>query len=553
MEVTAGSQLEFAGGFPVINDSGLPDEVVIGDGSMREVASTLSRWVNDARNAAGTSTMFNRSLYTPPDNVYAEMRAARAAVRADDIVGGVAEITESFAFGGVKWEGDDPDETDIFNQLNRDLNLDDLLRKQWRDVYTYSSYVCAVRWGWREYKVRGETENGTRRKKKYRAWMPVEIRTIDPTKVVPIRHSPFGDDLLAWCATNGEVDHYLSAFRGDLIDPQMAEFFSGVYTPSKAEADELSHLGVDINNLLVINPEKAWRFTLTKPDYERFADVRMRTVFKLLDLKQQLVNADRAMLIGAANYILLLRKGDKDFPAQPQEMQNLKENFQFLAKLPVIISDHRLTVDIIAPKTDFVLQSERYDTIDTRLLSRLLGTLTFSSRGQRNETNVTLSKAVARGMQNRRHMMARALEHNIARAIFNHPRNIGVFDGEPPSLVFTPRNIELEQDGTTIQALVGLRSSRDLSRESILEYFGFDQAAEAQRMEIEGEKYDDVFKTQVPFSAAPGQATGPNGEPESPQASGGRGGRPRGGGDSTNNATRVRPQTESGNPSTGGS
>ena len=97
---------------------------------------------------------------------------------------------------------------------------------------------------------------------------------------------------------------------------------------------------------------------------------------------------------------------------------------------------------------------------------------------------------------------------------------------------------------------MGLRTQREMSRETILEYFGLDQATEAQRMEIEEKKYDDIFKTVVPFSANPQQDGNPNGA-EPPNVSGSRGGRPAGGGSSPNNSTKPKPQTENGNPSTG--
>lgn len=93
----------------------------------------------------------------------------------------------------------------------------------------------------------------------------------------------------------------------------------------------------------------------------------------------------------------------------PAEMANLRENYNFIAKMPVIISDHRLNIDIIAPKTDFVLDADKYQVLDSRILTRLFGTLTIGGSGQRNETQTTLSGAIARVMENRRHMLRRTL------------------------------------------------------------------------------------------------------------------------------------------------
>ena len=327
------------------------------------------------------------------------------------------------------------------------------------------------------------------------------MRVLDSAKVVPVGVGPLGGEMLAWQATKHEIGSYQSAYSGDVIDPLMTTFFQGTYQPDIDEAGELSQLGVDPTRLLVMNPNYVFRHTLTKPDYERFAEIRLKSLFAILDLKRQLMAADRASLIGAANYILLIRKGEKETPALPEEMQNLRENYNFLAKMPVIISDHRLNIDIIAPKVDFTLNPEKYGVLDSRILTRLLGTLTLGGSGQRNETQETLSSAVARVMENRRHMLKRSLEMQLARAVVEHPKNAGVFTSEP-NLVYTPRNVALSLDAAYLQGLLALRTQREISsRETILEFMGLDEATEAQRMEMEEEVYDDIFQTQIPFAA----------------------------------------------------
>lgn len=43
----------------------------------------------------------------------------------------------------------------------------------------------------------------------------------------------------------------------------------------------------------------------------------MKSIFELLDLKQQLRQMDRAHLIGGSNFIVLMTMGDKDhYPAR---------------------------------------------------------------------------------------------------------------------------------------------------------------------------------------------------------------------------------------------
>ncbi len=223
-------------------------------------------------------------------------------------------------------------------------------------------------------------------------------------------------------------------------------------------------------------------------------------------------------------------------PGTPQEIDALKQNYNFIAKVPVIISDHRLSVDIIAPKQDLTLNEARYNTIDKRILMRLLGTLMLGGGGEgRTETNITLSNSVARMMENRRHMIKRAIEENVFKAILEHPKNQGATGKallkQEPNLAFTPRSIQLGFDPNLVSALLQLRTQREISRETILEQFNLDEATEAMRMEFEAWAYDPIFQTQIPFAAQgvgnPGADGGPNGV-NTPGANGRTGGRPSG-------------------------
>lgn len=584
-EVEATSGLSEA--YQLRNYSGLPDDVVRQDPQMRALARELSRWQDNLRASQQRGSMFDRGAFTPPANVYDEMRAARTALEVDDIVSGVADITESFAFQGEKWESLNADEADVFNQWSGEVNLDSVLRRMWREEYTVSQVVVALSWGWKKYKVRGrvtseaqkqehqeerlqqvtdqqqgvptlpdkpERPKGRRRRKEYRLYVPTRITILDSTKVVPVGFSPVGPEKLAWCASEAEIGYWRDVADGRIVDLEMERFYVGQYKPDRAESERLAKMGVPVDRLLLLNPQYVFRHTLTKGDYEAFAQIRMKSLFPLLDLKRQLINADRASLVGAANYILLVKKGTDDRPAQQEEVDNLKENYNFIAKMPVIISDHRLSIEIIAPKIDLTLQSEKYDVLDTRILMRLLGTLSLGARGQRNETNLTLSHAVARMMENRRHMMKRSLEHHIAKAITEHPLNTKtngdqIIEDEP-NLVFLPRHVTLGFDAALLQAMMSLRTQREISRETILEQFGLDQATEAMRMEHEEKVYDDVFKTQIPFAAAGvGNPNGPGVDTGDPQQNGKQGGRPLGGGSPSQDATKAKPKSANGNSS----
>lgn len=530
-------------------------------GRVREVAAQLTRWVTDVRSGThADGSMFERGKYVASNNPLDQMKVARSAAADDDVVAGALELTEGLAIQGLKWECQDWDATDCFNQMAAEQDLDAVIRAIWREQFSYNQCVMALWWDLGEFKVRGKTSKGNARKKNIKVWYPRRISMLDPAKVIPVGMIAFGQERLAWRATKVEKDAYAAVTRGGVRDELFERFYTGQYVVTDAdEAKELTAMKVDTQSLLLLDEQYVRRHAPTKADYARFADVRLRSVFRMLDLKQQLMDADRVALVGAANYILLVKKGDKDDPAYPEEIDNLKENYRTLAKLPVIFSDHRLSVEIITPKQDFTLDEGKYDVLDQRILSRLLTAITQPTSTRSSAGSIQLGRPVAQALQNRRHMIRRFLERELARAVVEHPRNAGLFE-HTPSLAFSPPNIHLDSDAGAAQQIISLRTMNELSRESTLEYFGFDQQVEAMRRLIEEERYDDTFQSRVPFSS-PGDQGNQDGDGKggdqgqgAPPADQGRhgssGGRPTGGGKTSANPAKGPKMTDRGTTST---
>ena len=560
-----------------VDATGLPAGSISTD-DVTTLAREAARWLDGVRGRAGRLSLFDRSAYVAPDNPFSQMATAKKAVTNDDVVGGVCDVTEGLVFQGIKWEAEDPDDADVFNQVNADLNMDDFARTWHREMFTYSQVVVGSYWAEREYSVRGysvtpaKPEQTTdelgqttykpkidpntgepvkptksKRRRKYKVRVPIALTFLDPLKVVPLAPGPFGTDRLAWYATPAEIQVWNQINEGTYVDPVMMEFFLGRPQISATEKAQLSAMDIDPKYLIELNPYRVQRFCRTKATYERFPMNRLKSVFPLLDLKQQLMEADRVNLVGAANYILLIKKGSKEQPGLPEEIRNLQENMAVLAKLPVIVGDHRLDIEIITPKQDYVLDNTKYDTLDRRIINRTLGALSIGGTGQRNESTLTIARGVARLLESQRLMMKRSLESFMGKAMMD--ANPDAFQ-KLPKLSFTPRNVQLDQDAQVVQAIMALRTQNELSRETILEYFNFDQEAEAQRREYEEESgLDDIFKTKVPF-ASPIQDN-PNGGPIAPAVSGAQGGRPAGGGATPNSPqAKTKPAAPSGNKST---
>lgn len=475
-----------------------------------EVAA-LVRWGQNTQTRQGS--LFERDRYITPDRVYDQFRVAFDALD-DDVVSGVAESTESLAFAKMSIECEEEDEEDVWNQIAAHLDLDARLREMWRELFAISQYYCAVYWGQKSFKVSGKTERGVKRKKEFNNLrVPLGVTVLDPMKIVPVGTTLFNREKLAYIADKGETDIINQVLNGDSQDPIIESLIVTKYTPATdAERKELVDVLPDgrngVERLYLMNPNNVFRHTATKPGYQRFANVRMKSVFELLDLKHQLRQMDRSHLIGGTNFIVLIKKGTDQMPAKPAEMEALQAQVRMVARVPVIVGDHRLEVEIITPDNDKTLQPERYNGIDARITARLYQmfmTGNFSA-GAKGDDSMKLARVVGRGLESRRHMMRRSLEKFILEPTYERNEMLT----SKPKLRFHPKRVALDFDTALATYLLDLRDRGDISRESILEEIDYSQISEARRRKREKDKgYDKTFEpTNVPFS---GQGSTPGG------------------------------------------
>lgn len=556
-----------------VNSTGLPDSEVAK--MLPQILRETARWTDTPSLRERKLSMFDRASYQVPDSPYSLFQIARKAVTNDDIVSGVCETTMGLAFQGIKWEADNTEEADVFNQISAGLDLDGFIRSWFKEDFCFSQCIVGMWWERKDFKVRGHTvtpaapyalpdpatglptyqpkldektgkpakPKKVKRKKTYNVTCPVGITMLDPMKVIPLSPSLFGRDRLAWQSNRAEYTSYLEARKnGEYIDPIMDKFLMGPIVLPRAEKDMLAEWGVDAEYLIELNPDYVFRIAPTRTPYERFADVRLKSVLPLLDMKQQLMEADRVALIGQANYILMIRIGEKDDPGKPEELAGARKGVENLARVPVVVGDHRLQIDIITPDQQWALDGDRYDMIDNRILRRCLGAMISP-----DATDVgTSAKALARVLETKRLQLKRVLEEKIAKAVCDHPANKGTFE-EEPNLEYMPRNVQIDSDSQVLQAILSLRTQKEISRETILDVFGLDQKVEATRRQNEEELgFDDIFGTVVPFASP--EAGGSMGG-QSPQMNGKMGGgRPANGGNTAQSPQKqVQPRTGNGN------
>lgn len=456
-------------------------------------------------------TLWERDMFIAPNNVYGQMDLARHAAETDDVVSNAVNTSEALAFSEVRFWADDEDEQDVWNQVAADVDLDSRLREIWRELFVVSQVYVAVWWHTKTYKVRGKGEGGRAKRKEYTVRCPEAITLLDPFKVVPIGNMMFNQDRLGYIADRLEVDQFDRALENPMTDPVVGRLLLGKYDPPPAERQYLASLGVDITRLYEMNPETVFRHTLTRPQFQKFAPVRMKSVFELLDMKSQLKQMDRAHLIGGTNFIVLITKGSDQRPADNAEIKNLQTMVRTVGQLPVLVGDHRLDVKIVTPKLDSTLKPERYNVLDGRITANLFQMFVLGNyhAGASGDTSGDFVKVIAKGMESRRHMLRRSFEKFIIKPMFDQNLELNA----PPKLVFSPKQIALNFDPNWASFLLDLREANEISRQTILSQFDIDQDDEAMLRQREMDNgYDDIFQTQVPYGT-PNPLANPNGEP----------------------------------------
>ncbi len=481
----------------VINTTDLPSDMIsaaLGD-SQPEVAAMI-KWGRQIRRGG----LVERDKYLTPAGIYDQMRLAQEASENDDVVAGVLETTESLAFSKMSVRCDDPDEENIWNQIMDDIDLDTRIREMWREMFSVSQFYAAAWWDIKDYKVTGRNKDtGVQRKKNFRGLrVPTGITLLDPLKIVPVGNFMFNQDQLAWVANREEAHLYDNVLSGQEEDATIQRLLMGQYHPDEIEQARLGKMNIGgAANLYLLNPQTVWRHTATRSQYKPFADIRMKSVFELLDMKNLLRELDRALLLGATNFIVLIKKGSDKMPAQDAELLGLRNSVQTLSQIPVIVGDHRLEIEIITPKMDMSLQPEKYNTIDARITARLYGmfmTGNFAA-GAKGDDSMKLIRIVARNLESRRNQIRRSIEREVLHKIWK--RNDAL--ANKPTLVFHPKSIAIDFDNGLAAFILDLLDRGWIPSATALEQVDFDIDEEAQKMERQNTEYPDVFKGLTPL------------------------------------------------------
>lgn len=464
---------------------------------------------------AGQGTMMARSKWLPPRNVFEEMAIARDLVeRDDDVAEAVGTIMGAAYAGEYDNQHDDEQVERAFGEMSEDIDLLAMMHELHRELLISSQITTVTLFTRASYDIR--PENVTRVINRSMAVPRVTVLPAERIRVVG--DDLFGQGPLAYLP-DGHLAMWLREFFSDGVsaakkrelrmdNPVAAALFTGKVPPNFYEPMTLS-FGSD---LYFLNPSMAQRSTMAKGTW-RYPRPLLTRNLPLLEAKRLLNVMDHALLQGGINYIVVAKKGDEKKPATQPEIANLQALIQRASRSGVLIGDHRISLDIIQPDMQEMLNPDKRRMIGRKLSQALLRVPEFGSdeTGAAVQTFTELAQAVITDDRN-------LIVGHIHRHIWTEcmKRNADVFGRSDRPLIWMPKIILQGLDFWS-QYLLKLYDRGDLPRKYMVEFGGYRYSsvmAQKSREVVGG--HDEIFAPPpVPYSA-PGQGNKPGADPNNP-------------------------------------
>jgi hypothetical protein len=494
----------------VVNETGLPDDLVMG--------ATKDYFVENASLAWGQQTNFQlynqqqgsmlaRSDYRTPTTVQGEIELARNLAEFDDDVATVLREMIALAFGeGMEHSHTDERSLAIFNEVAKKANLDHALKEMYREYLIASQFTTAMLFTRQEIEF---TPRGASSSAETNITAPV-IGVFHSEHVRVLGNDLFGTGILAYDPPQDKLRSWLDEYFSPRTTPARkaemgrqdratANLFTGVVEPSEIEQSSYSGSNVwgATQRWYLLNPRLAFRTAMPKGAW-KYPKPLLTANFGLLEAKRLLNIMDYALLQGGANFVVVAKKGSDKLPAQAEEVQNLVNVVRTASKTGMIVGDHRLSFEIITPKLDELLNSEKRRLLGRKIAMRMMGVAEraeeSASNGEQSDTEV-----VSRVVMADRRDIQRHIENNIYPEVVK--RNRSVLPKGPASIWFP--KIILQGLNYFTELVLKLRDRGDIARSTAVAAAGFDWDAEvAKRKQEKASGADDIMvPASVPHSS----------------------------------------------------
>lgn len=435
-----------ATGVVIDNRTELPDDVV------REAVS--AHWVETAAMQFGNPSSFQlyatnaggnllaRSPFRTPSNVIDEIKLARQVVDTDDDIAAVIGQALATAFGdGMQNLHEDEKTISLFNKICGPLaaggmNMDMVLKEMYREYLIAASVTTLSLFTRTRYnfKPSGGGDN-------IQAQLATPLVGVLPAENIrATANDIFGNSPLAYYPDDIHLQEWLQEFFGDhttaarknqmrVDQPILAAIFTGKIVVPWND-DDMFSAG---KTLYTLNPRMVHRTTMPK-GATAYPRPPLTANFALLEAKRLLNIMDYSLLQGGTNYIVIARQGSDQLPAQQPEIDNLVDQVRTASRTGVLVGDHRLSIDIITPKLEELLNKEKRTLIGRKLAMAMLRIPEQVTHDPGNSGAAQELEFTARSISSDRRDIKRHVEGTIYEEIVS--RNPSTFTDGPPTLWF---------------------------------------------------------------------------------------------------------------------
>jgi len=254
------------------------------------------------------------------------------------------------------------------------------------------------------------------------------------------------------------------------------------------------------NDEVLLDPNIVSRITRMKPDYEPMAFPLMHRAFRALHMKNRLREMDSATIDTIITQMVIVKVGDKDFPAKPSHIQSLVQAWLEAMQTKTLHLFWNHAIDVIrVPVNMEILGEDKYEVwnqdirdafgVSPILLGRIEGSATTGYVSVKG-----FIENLEQGRQDVLEQFVYPEYHGIAAAMG--------FQGFP-EVIFQTYNLRDEE--MVKKVMMGLAQGGVLSYQTVVEELGYSWAQELERMTQEAQLKDDgTIRVMAPESS-PGQ------------------------------------------------
>lgn len=506
----------------IVNETNLPDAQVRHaiETLFEEHASVLgvSPGNSFSSYSNGGGSLLARAKFQTPKNVLEEIILARDLAERDDDVASTIGMMLAMAFGeGMMHTHEDEVTVALFDKIAKHTNLDLSFQEIYRELLIASQVVTVALFTRTELQIKPQGADRSRT----RDIIAPLIGVLPSEQIRVLDDDTFRTGTLAYKPATGAQEQWLREFFAPATSPgRKAEMRreNPVLTSLLVEQrilegeDTQGFMAVDQpdpaygNEVYVLNPRMVDRSTFPK-GAAKYPRPLMTRDFSLLEAKRLLNIMDHALLQGGSNFLVVAKKGSDERPAMPEEISNLHQVVRRASASGVIIGDHRLSIEIITPDLEELLNAQKRGMLGRKIATALLRLPAFSEEKGGGQAVLKDAEIVSRVIHSDRRLVRRHVENNIYDDVVE--RNPTQFQSGPASIWFPKIVLQGLQYFTDL--VLKLRDRGDISRRSAVQAGGFDYDAEVQARRRE--KPDDRIMTApvVPFSGAGGGGQDPQG------------------------------------------